>query len=132
MQFWIIQTLNSLALGGLLFLLSSGFSLIFGLMRIANLTHGSLFMIGAYLGVSILRFVPNLWLAALLAVGPIVAAEICGGFGVLLAVPFALVGAGEFLDTMNTVDQALLAMAGGSRVAILPTASAPWSAPTGG
>ena len=67
MQFWIIQTLNSLALGGLLFLLSSGFSLIFGLMRIANLTHGALFMLGAYVGVSVLKFAPNLWLAALLA-----------------------------------------------------------------
>jgi branched-chain amino acid transport system permease protein len=67
MQFWIVQTLNSLALGGLLFLLAAGFSLIFGLMRIANLTHGSLFMLGAYLGVTMLRIVPNLWLAALLA-----------------------------------------------------------------
>ncbi len=66
MQFWIIQTLNSLALGGLLFLLSSGFSLIFGLMRIANLTHGALFMLGAYVGVTMLKVVPNLWLAALL------------------------------------------------------------------
>jgi branched-chain amino acid transport system permease protein len=73
MQFWIIQTLNSLALGGLLFLLAAGFSLIFGLMRIANLTHGSLFMLGAYLGVTVLKVVPNLWLAALLA-GLIVAA----------------------------------------------------------
>ena len=66
MQFWVIQALNSLALGGLLFLLSSGFSLIFGLMRIANLAHGAFFMLGAYFGVSILKFVPNLWLAALL------------------------------------------------------------------
>src|SRR3989442_6151396 len=78
MQFWIIQTLNSLALGGLLFLLAAGFSLIFGLMRIANLTHGALFMLGAYLGVSILKVVPNLWLAALLS-GLAVAA-----FGALL------------------------------------------------
>jgi branched-chain amino acid transport system permease protein len=67
MQFWIVQSLNSLALGGLLFLLAAGFSLIFGLMRIANLTHGSLFMLGAYLGVTALKVVPNLWLAALLA-----------------------------------------------------------------
>lgn len=66
MQFWIIQTLNSLSLGGLLFLLAAGFSLIFGLMRIANLMHGALFMLGAYVGVSILTVVPNLWLAALL------------------------------------------------------------------
>jgi branched-chain amino acid transport system permease protein len=65
-QFWVIQTLNSLALGGLLFLLAAGFSLIFGLMRIANLTHGAMFMLGAYLGVAILKAVPNLWAAALL------------------------------------------------------------------
>ena len=67
MQYWAIQTLNSLALGGLLFLLAAGFSLIFGLMRIANLTHGALFMLGAYLGVSMMRVYPNLWLAALAA-----------------------------------------------------------------
>ena len=45
MTLWIILTINSIAMGGLLFLLSSGFSLIFGLMRIPNLTHGSLFML---------------------------------------------------------------------------------------
>jgi branched-chain amino acid transport system permease protein len=68
-QFWIIQALNSLALGGLLFLLASGFSLIFGLMRLANLTHGAFFMLGAYLGAHILRSVEgaNLWEAALIA-----------------------------------------------------------------
>src|ERR687883_36579 len=55
MQFWIIQTLNSVALGALLFLLSSGFSLIFGLMRVANLAHGAFFMLGAYVGLSALR-----------------------------------------------------------------------------
>src|SRR3981081_3524754 len=66
MQFWIIQTLNSLALGGLLFLLSAGFSLIFGLMRIANLTPGAPFRLDVLRGVSILKLVPNLWIAALL------------------------------------------------------------------
>src|ERR1700737_4868791 len=53
MQFWIIQTLNSIAFGGLLFLLSSGFSLAFGLMRIPNLAHGGFFMLGAYFGATI-------------------------------------------------------------------------------
>jgi len=69
MQFWVAQTLNSLAFGGLLFLLSSGFSLIFGLMRLANLTHGALFMLGAYIGASLMRAYPgtSLWLAALVA-----------------------------------------------------------------
>jgi branched-chain amino acid transport system permease protein len=65
-QFWIIQTLNSVAFGGLLFLLSSGFSLIFGLMRIPNLAHGAFFMLGAYLGYSLLIRGMNFWVAALL------------------------------------------------------------------
>ena len=73
MQFWVIQTLNSLSLGGLLFLLAAGFSLIFGLLRIANLTHGALYMLGAYLGASILNHVPSLAFAAF-AGGLIVAA----------------------------------------------------------
>jgi branched-chain amino acid transport system permease protein len=55
LAFWLIQSLNSLSLGGLLFLLSAGFSLIFGLMRIANLSHGAYFMFGAYVGLSVLR-----------------------------------------------------------------------------
>ena len=50
MTFWLVLTVNSVTFGGLLFLLSAGFSLIFGLMRIPNLTHGSLFMLGAYVG----------------------------------------------------------------------------------
>ena len=49
-----MQTLNSVAFGGLLFLLSAGFSLIFGLLRIPNLAHGALFMLGAYLGATLL------------------------------------------------------------------------------
>ena len=65
MSLWLTLTVNSVALGGLLFLLSSGFSLIFGLMRIPNLMHGSFFMLGAYLGVTLLARGVNFWLAAL-------------------------------------------------------------------
>jgi branched-chain amino acid transport system permease protein len=65
MQFWIIQTLNSVAFGGLLFLLSSGFSLIFGLMRIPNLAHGAFFMLGAYFGYTLLALKFNFWIAAI-------------------------------------------------------------------
>ena len=64
-QFWIIQTLNSVAFGGLLFLLSSGFSLIFGLMRIPNLAHGAFFMLGAYFGFTLLQLKLHFWLAAI-------------------------------------------------------------------
>jgi branched-chain amino acid transport system permease protein len=67
MGLWLTLAVNSIALGGLLFLLSAGFSLIFGLMRIPNLMHGSFFMLGAYFGVSILAKGYNFWLAALLS-----------------------------------------------------------------
>jgi branched-chain amino acid transport system permease protein len=64
----LVLAVNSITLGGLLFLLSSGFSLIFGLMRIPNLTHGSLFMLGAYLGSSfVLSYKFDFWIAALLS-----------------------------------------------------------------
>src|SRR5499426_2549593 len=65
MSLWLTLAVNSIALGGLLFLLSSGFSLIFGLMRIPNLMHGAFFMLGAYLGVTLLARGLNFWLAAL-------------------------------------------------------------------
>src|SRR5213075_2348548 len=45
MNISLLLAANSIAFGGLLFLLSAGFALIFGLMRIPNLTHGSLFML---------------------------------------------------------------------------------------
>jgi branched-chain amino acid transport system permease protein len=70
MSFWLLLTVNSVTFGGLLFLLSAGFSLIFGLMRIPNLTHGSMFMVGAYLGSSLLSgvlgFTLNFWVAAII------------------------------------------------------------------
>jgi len=56
---------NSVAMGGLLFLLSAGFSLIFGLMRIPNLMHGSFFMLGAYLGFSMIERGMWFWAAAI-------------------------------------------------------------------
>lgn len=67
MQFWIVQSLNSLALGGVLFLLSAGFSLIFGLMKIPNLAHGALFLLGSYFGVTLVLQHVNFALAAVIA-----------------------------------------------------------------
>src|SRR5258705_24221 len=52
-DFWIIQTFNGLSYGALLFLLASGLSLIFGVMRIVNLAHGSYFMLGGYVGLTV-------------------------------------------------------------------------------
>jgi branched-chain amino acid transport system permease protein len=65
MSLWLTLAVNSVALGGLLFLLSAGFSLIFGLMRLPNLMHGSLFMLGAYLGVAFTNKGFGFWGSAL-------------------------------------------------------------------
>jgi branched-chain amino acid transport system permease protein len=70
---WFVLAVNSITLGGLLFLLSAGFSLIFGLMRIPNLTHGSFFMLGAYLASSLIAVGFGFWPAAVVA-GLLVAA----------------------------------------------------------
>jgi len=52
-EFWITQAFNGISYGALLFLLASGLSLIFGVMRIVNLAHGSYFMLGGYVGLSV-------------------------------------------------------------------------------
>src|SRR5512132_918947 len=67
MSLWLLLAVNSITLGGLLFLLSAGFSLIFGLMRIPNLTHGSFFMLGASLATSLIAHGFGFWPAAIVA-----------------------------------------------------------------
>jgi branched-chain amino acid transport system permease protein len=52
MEFWVTQTYNGISYGALLFLLASGLSLIFGVMRIVNLAHGSYFLLGGYVGLT--------------------------------------------------------------------------------
>lgn len=64
---FLMQLLNGLAYGMLLFLLASGLSLIFGIMDILNLAHGSLYMLGAYIAFSIAGHLHNYWLALILA-----------------------------------------------------------------
>jgi branched-chain amino acid transport system permease protein len=66
-QNFIQQTLNGITYAGLLFLLGSGFTLIFGLMRIVNLAHGATYLLGGYLGYETMRVTHQLVLA--LAVG---------------------------------------------------------------
>ena len=53
-QFWLIQTFNGISYGALLFLVGSGLSLIFGVMRIVNLSHGSYFLLGGYVALSVI------------------------------------------------------------------------------
>jgi branched-chain amino acid transport system permease protein len=54
MTVWIIHTLNGIAFSMLLFLLASGMTLIFGLMRIINLSHGGYYLLGVYIGFSVM------------------------------------------------------------------------------
>lgn len=65
MQLVLFQLVNSLSFGMLLFLLSAGFSLIFGVAKVANLAHGAFYVISAYLGLSIAQFSGNFWLGVL-------------------------------------------------------------------
>jgi len=50
MKQFVLTTLNGLTLGALYFLVASGFTLVFGLMRNVNLAHGALYLLGAYVG----------------------------------------------------------------------------------
>lgn len=65
--FWIVQLLNGLQLSMLLFLLSVGLSVIFGLMNFVNLAHGSLYALGAFFGYSVAAWTGSFWAALVLA-----------------------------------------------------------------
>src|SRR6478672_9866380 len=54
-QFWIVQAFNGVSYGALLFLVGSGLSLIFGVMRIVNLSHGAYFLWGGYIALSVIH-----------------------------------------------------------------------------
>jgi branched-chain amino acid transport system permease protein len=77
-MFFLIQLMNGIQYGLLLFLLASGLTLIFGIMGVINLAHGSFYMMGAYLAFWLARLTGSLWLA--LPIGVLIA----------LAVGFAL------------------------------------------
>ncbi len=77
-MFYLIQLLNAVQYGLLLFLLSSGLTLIFGIMGVINLAHGSFYMVGAYLAFWLVKLSGSLWLAVPIAV------LIAFGVGVLL------------------------------------------------
>ena len=68
MGFWLLQGLNGISFGMLLFLLAAGLSLIFGLMRIINLAHGSFYLLGAYIGLTVMQRTHSFVLAMLASV----------------------------------------------------------------
>ena len=67
---WLLQSkkafvsavLNGVTLAGLYFLVASGFTLVFGLMRNVNLAHGSLYLLGAYVGYDVSNWTNNWFL----------------------------------------------------------------------
>ena len=59
MQQFIAQTLNGLTLAGIIFLVSSGFTLVFGVMRVTNLSHGAVYLLGGYIGYSVISATHN-------------------------------------------------------------------------
>ena len=84
MGLFVAQLLTGLANAAALFLVASGLSLIFGVTRIVNFAHGSFYMLGAFLGYSLMQVLPGMfgfWFSVLLAglaVGVIgVIVEIC-------------------------------------------------------
>jgi branched-chain amino acid transport system permease protein len=72
MGLFVAQLLNGLVYGVLLFLMAAGLSLIFGLMNVVSLAHGSFFMLGAFLGLSIFKITGNFWLALILGPIPVI------------------------------------------------------------
>jgi branched-chain amino acid transport system permease protein len=85
--FWVVQSLSGLASAASLFIIASGLTLVFGVTRILNFAHGSFYMLGAYLAVSI---VPRLldigatpfWFFT----GMLAAALVVGVLGVIMEV----------------------------------------------
>jgi branched-chain amino acid transport system permease protein len=65
-SFYLVQLLNGIQYGFLLFLVASGLTLLFGIMGIINLAHGSFYMIGAYLAYWLSGMTGSLWLGILL------------------------------------------------------------------
>ncbi len=66
-QFYVQNALGGLAYGSLLFLIASGLTLIFGLMRIINLAQTAFYLLGAYVGLTLVAHGTNFWLAAVAA-----------------------------------------------------------------
>lgn len=66
-EFILLQTLNALSFAGLLFLVASGFTLIFGLMNIVNLAHGGFYLVGGYIGLTTILATGSFWLGVLAA-----------------------------------------------------------------
>jgi branched-chain amino acid transport system permease protein len=82
MDLFVAQLLNGLVYGVLLFLMAAGLSLIFGLMNVVSLAHGSFFMLGAFFALTIVQATGSFWLALIVAPIPVI------GIGMLMELLF--------------------------------------------
>ncbi len=69
----VVQAINGLSLAALLFLLASGFTVTFGLMRVVNMAYGAYYLLGGYIGLSVMR-----------ATGSFELAMLAGGFAIVI------------------------------------------------
>src|SRR5215216_1894108 len=75
---FVIVALNGLSLSALYFVTASGFTLVFGLMRVVNMAHGALYLLGGYLALDLIQHGMSWWPAAVLA------ASACGAVGLMM------------------------------------------------
>jgi len=68
----VVNLLNGLSWGMLLFMISVGLTTVFGVLGVLNFAHGSFFMLGAYLSMQVMHVVPSFWVGLL--VGPVLVA----------------------------------------------------------
>jgi len=104
MKLLLITLLNGLTLAGLYFLLASGFTLIFGLMRYVNMAHGSILLFAAYVGYTIQDATSSLSLAVL---GGVLAAASVGA--VLEVGVFRRMAHDEMRQTLVTIGLSIVA-----------------------
>jgi branched-chain amino acid transport system permease protein len=82
LAFLLNQSVNALSQAALLFFLGVGLTLIFGIMRIVNFAHGALYMLGAFIGYSLVRWTGTFWVA--LALAPFVVGAIGTAFELVI------------------------------------------------
>ena len=103
-KFFLTVVLNSLTLAALYFIVAAGFTLVFGLMRVLNLAHGAVYLLGAYVGFEVMQATES-WLLA--AAGGAVAAAL---FGVFMHVAILSWMPGQELrQTLATIAVSLIA-----------------------
>src|SRR6202050_5340983 len=98
MLYFIEQCLNGVQLGMLLFLLAAGLTLVFGIMDLVNLAHGSLYMLGAYFAASFATLTGSFVLAVILAI----AASLIAGMVLELIAIRPLYGRDHFYQVLGT------------------------------